>query len=601
VDVVDVVDVADVVDVVDVVGGLAWYWWIERWACVCSLCTRIASAPLVDIHAHTCTCPQMPQAAEADRLVRNLEGALPYQALCQLALGADDTSIAVAVVAAGGIPRIVQLLRSASTDTEAMAAVSALDSLTLSSDSAPLFVAAGAIPPMVQLLRSVCTDAAAVAATALYNLARNSGDITRAIVAAGAIPPMVQLLRNASTDVVRVVATRALDCLNFRSENTTAIVSAGAIPLLVQLLRSGSTDAASALCHIAVNVENATAIVAAGAIPPLVKLLVSCSMEAATALHNLAVNVENATAIVAAGAIPPLVELLGRSVQEKEASASILRLLIKYAVNQVVTAGAIPLLVRLLGGAARYFAMALLDDLAFENTAAIVAAGAISPLVELLRVPYTADVQDTAALVLRRLIKYDAAANQVVAAGAIPLLVRLLTGAADRTSVVGLLDDIALDNAAIVVAAGAIPPLVQLLGSASTDSVHQMVTGTLAWLASDHALSIVSAGAIPPLVALLDTRVVPVVQHNAGCVLKALALERGNFDDIIADAVIPLMRLALGAVPEDGELPAGQKVPPGAELLLELYEDEDFRLSIDAVDASLRLEMEWVRLYRNRL
>ncbi|KAG1665803.1 hypothetical protein FOA52_015296 [Chlamydomonas sp. UWO 241] len=128
-------------------------------------------------------------------------------------------------------------------------------------------------------------------------------------------------------------------------------------------------------------------------------------------------------------------------------------------------------LVRKLGGNARERKQALeliasLCDLTGglrDSRPSLAAAGAIDPLVQLLRVGIPAEVQSKAAEALGGLADYDAA---------------------------------------IIAAAGAIPPLVQLLGPGSTAELHELAAAALMNLAenADNQVTITAAGAIPPQV-----------------------------------------------------------------------------------------------------
>jgi vacuolar protein 8 len=122
---------------------------------------------------------------------------------------------------------------------------------------------AGAIPPLVQLLRSGSNECRVYAATALSHLmgavASEEGPqfcnvadrVAAAIVAAGAIPLLVELLRSDS-DEGKTESARALQLLfSNGATNKKVIVAAGALPLLVELLQGrlyeGRKNAAFAL------------------------------------------------------------------------------------------------------------------------------------------------------------------------------------------------------------------------------------------------------------------------------------------------------------------------------------------------------------------
>jgi vacuolar protein 8 len=108
---------------------------------------------------------------------------------------------------------------------------------------------------------------------------------------------------------------------------------------------------------------------------------------------------------------------------------------------------------------------------------------------------------------------YDIGAAAVVEAGAISPLVGLLRGGSDevRAEAARALWSLAYGNdniAAAVAEAGAIPSIVQLL-SGSSDEGRVNAAGALATLAAGmnaFTAAVVAAGAIPPLIALLRNR-----------------------------------------------------------------------------------------------
>jgi vacuolar protein 8 len=293
-----------------------------------------------------------------------------------------------------------------------------------------------------------------------------------AITAAGAIPLLVRLLRPDLSGGVHSRATSALGALAWNPHNKGTIAAAGAIPLLVRLLGPGSsadTQSNSSLLIGRLAEDDETAIntiTAAGAIPALAQLLGPSSTDAvhvhaAGALKQLAQNYENAVAIASAGAIPPLVQLLGlgnaADVQERAAGV----------ICDLAAAGH--------GSGLGWDGLS--PGVALAN--AIVAAGAIPPLVQLL------GVNTNAAAALASIAMYAEHAAGVAEAGAIPLLVQLLGPG---------FDDVAQENAAgvminlvghdhswcmVMVTAGAIPALVQLTRSGSTDSLKQIASEAL--------------------------------------------------------------------------------------------------------------------------
>ena len=188
------------------------------------------------------------------------------------------------------------------------------------------------------------------------------------IVEESDIPPLVALVTNGPNPRGRQEAMTALANIALNAAIRAKIVAAGGIAALVALMRKGTTggqvtavcvcDLAPALDSLARdNAANRAAIVDAAAVDPLVALLTNGSTgeqeQAVRALANFSLCDTIREAIVDAGAIPPLVAL--------------------------VTSGAA-------GG--QRGAVCVLESLATDNSrnqAAIVAAGAVGPLIALAR------------------------------------------------------------------------------------------------------------------------------------------------------------------------------------------------------------------------
>ena len=188
------------------------------------------------------------------------------------------------------------------------------------------------------------------------------------IVEESDIPPLVALVTNGPNPRGRQEAMTALANIALNAAIRAKIVAAGGIAALVALMRKGTTGGqvtALCVCYLAPaldslardNAANRAAIVDAAAVDPLVALLTNGSTgeqeQAVRALANFSLCDTIREAIVDAGAIPPLVAL--------------------------VTNGAA-------GG--QRGAVCVLENLATDNSrnqAAIVAAGAVGPLIALAR------------------------------------------------------------------------------------------------------------------------------------------------------------------------------------------------------------------------
>jgi vacuolar protein 8 len=148
-------------------------------------------------------------------------------------------------------------------------------------------------------------------------------------------------------------------------------------------------------------------------------------------------------------------------------------------------------------------ALCLFADANENNRVAVAAAGAIPPLVELLR--GGSDEGRAEAAEALWILAYSDDDNDAVTP-----LVELLSGGSDegRAEAARALGNLAYDDdiAVVVVAAGAIPPLVELL-SGSSDNGMAIAAGALriiAWGNNANVTAVVAAGAPSPLVELLS-------------------------------------------------------------------------------------------------
>ena len=205
----------------------------------------------------------------------------------RISFDADRAAIAEE---AGAIPPLVALVTNGLNPRGQWAAAKVLAVASLHPRIAPAIVAAGGIPALVALLRNCSEDhrnignEAAHALNYLYRdgvghhvSAADSAANRAAIVNAAAVDPLVALVTNGSTGD-RVQAMRELANLAMCAAIREAIADAGAIPLLVTLVTNGAADeqmwAARALGDIgSLNDANQEEIVAAGAVYPLVKLV----------------------------------------------------------------------------------------------------------------------------------------------------------------------------------------------------------------------------------------------------------------------------------------------------------------------------------------
>ena len=430
--------------------------------------------------------------------------------------------------ALGAVPRLVQLLDSASTSAPQVMNVRHLlhhisGNYEGAGDNA---VPDGVIPrPLVPLLRHDEALVCSVAATTLASLATTASN-QHQIIEAGAIVPLIQLMKCSSEAVLHFPAVQALACLSHASHSARAkIVAAGAIPPLLPLLKSSAVQVqlpAVTLARI-LAVDYTDQAAAAGAGPLLVQLLTSSSAgvqaEAAQALIILASNADTiAPAAVSAGAVPLLLGLLrtsGASAGKlQQLAVSTLFQLSLGAQGDVIAAGAIEALVSLLKtdteSAALLNTVLALFALSSENEVGqdrLAGAGAIAPLVQVLQAASSDEELRTHAVMLVSNLAVRHA-KEVVKAGAVPLLVQRLTGGATdaQEQAAYTLEIIAadFDTHAEILAAAPLLPLVYLLSSSSEeaqDNAHRVLSHLS--ISPAFARRVAAAGAIPSFVHML--------------------------------------------------------------------------------------------------
>ncbi|EFN54052.1 hypothetical protein CHLNCDRAFT_136131 [Chlorella variabilis] len=146
------------------------------------------------------------------------------------------TSVRAAIAAAGGIPALVQRLRSSSSDAVLEQVAAALGSL---GEDMPAnkdaIAAAGCIPDLVQHLRSSASEMVQYKVAALlHSLANGSPSSSAAIAAAGGILVLQQLHSSSPNTDVQSVAAAALqnlsNCGQLVTEAASHIAAADAAP-----------------------------------------------------------------------------------------------------------------------------------------------------------------------------------------------------------------------------------------------------------------------------------------------------------------------------------------------------------------------------------
>ena len=305
------------------------------------------------------------------------------------------------------------------------------------------------------------------------------------------------------------------------------IAEAGGVPALVVLLaassRAARESAAMALCRVARRPrDNRAVIVNARGIAACVRLLTATDVTdltrqaAAGVLQHVACfSMQFKVAIANAGAIPLLVGLLGDVAASDDTKADAARCLWSIAVNDqkkisIANAGAIPHLVALVARrsasslgdgpssniAVREAAAGALQNLAANNSdnkAAIISAGAVPPLVELLSTSSVETARETAAGALQNLAKHREA------------------------------------NKSVLIEAGVLPPLIKTLGddraSARSQRTSARAIENLVWTSNDdNKRAVIDAGAVPVLCAkVIDADADPEVRQASAEALKVLA------------------------------------------------------------------------------
>eukprot|EP00899_Mesostigma_viride_P001001 jgi/Mesvir1/10901/Mv08610-RA.1 len=454
-------------------------------------------------------------------------------------------------------------------------------------------VEADGVDPLVQLLRSEDTVAKGNAAGALRNIC-SSGVANRTLVSErGAVPLLVSMIKSGATSLQsKAVSAGALWNLSaIDSRNRNNIVDAGGVPHLVDMLRSsnaeGRANAAGVLRNLAAEgAEVRAAIVAAQAIEPLLEVMMNGTSDgranAAGAVKNLAVDDSTKVMLGQKNTITCLVELLSLHGNDKarvNAAGALMNLCVGCAdnVEQVTRANAVGPLVQLLEDGTpdgRAAAAGTLQFLASDakNTLLIAWAGAITSLVDQVATG-TPQGRAHAARALRNLcVGNGDNRNAIVTAGGIPPLVDLLDVAmpADASAAeVALIDEGCLNAAAAIWAlalnssenrvklaqGGAIEPLVDLLQRHRTENqeIKAQVAAAL-WAIShqneENKIAIANAGAIDEIVDMLATATWSGRTDAAACVWSLSSVEENKEDFVKGGAVRLLVELMKKGSPE---------------------------------------------------
>ncbi|CAL1405496.1 unnamed protein product [Linum trigynum] len=181
-----------------------------------------------------------------------------------------------AIMLAGAVPSIVQVLRAGSVEAKENAAATVF-SLSLGDENKIIIGASGAIPALVELLEQGSSRGKKDAASALFNLCIYQGNKGRA-VRAGIVPALLRMLTDSRGAAAMVdEALTILSVLSSNVEAKAAIVKASTIPVLIDLLRTGQPrgkeNAASILLSLCRrDAENLACVSRLGAVVPLTEL-----------------------------------------------------------------------------------------------------------------------------------------------------------------------------------------------------------------------------------------------------------------------------------------------------------------------------------------
>lgn len=189
-----------------------------------------------------------------------------------------------AVVAAGGVPLFVELLKAGANRACKEAAVAALLTLSCLNENKACIGSSGAIPLLVQLLISASNQGRKDALTTLYNLTILLGNRPR-VVRAGAIPILMHLLSLRKVDLLEKTVA-LLYILAYIEEGRFAIANTeGGITVLAEILDTGSMKerehaAATLLLMCTSSLQHSELVLREGVIPALVSLSVGSSPRA---------------------------------------------------------------------------------------------------------------------------------------------------------------------------------------------------------------------------------------------------------------------------------------------------------------------------------
>ncbi len=380
-----------------------------------------------------------------------VQQAAAAKALSEIARRGDDGCAAIA--AAGGTAALAEALCSSSTAAVQQHAITALKVVSLSSaEQRAALRASGVVATMAQLLRQPGAVGEA-AAGAMCCLTAKDGALEEcaAFAAAGGISALIWALEHGTQAAQHAGILTMLFIANQDRCYATALAAAGAVPPLVSLLSRGDADqqrnALLALTNIALVPPGAAAAVQTGAVPALAERLCSADPgvqgQAACALENIAAHSGSAI-LEHPEALGTLVSLLGGSQgtsgsssnsaqgRRSEDSGSGSSSGCSSSSNWVLSlAGSDSItFCRPVVSVVKHAAGALhnLAGTGRQACLAVLAAGAVPPLVHLLHCQHDQDALQYAVGALENLLRFTDCRSQLPAALAVAALQHIQQG-----------------------------------------------------------------------------------------------------------------------------------------------------------------------------
>lgn len=337
-------------------------------------------------------------------------------------------------------------------------------------------------------------------------------------------------------------------------------------PILI-LLQSADTEVQRAACaalgNLAVNSENKILIVDMGGLEPLIRQMMSTNIEvqcnAVGCITNLATQDDNKAKIARSGALVPLTKLAkSKDLRvQRNATGALLNMTHSNENRQeLVNAGAVPVLVSLLSSSdpdVQYYCTTALSNIAVDESnrkkLSQTEPRLVTQLVQLMD-SMSARVQCQATLALRNLASDAGYQLEIVRAGGLPHLVKLLQSTHQPLvlAAVACIRNISIHplNEGLIIDAGFLKPLVALLDYNDSEEIQCHAVSTLRNLAASserNRLELLEADAVVKLKDLVLQTPVSVQSEISACFailaladdLKAKLLELG-----LVDVLIPL-------------------------------------------------------------